>query len=89
MYYTTTQEFVGWYSLAADYNLLSVIGAITFLKGTVSRDFGPLFFNKTSLPGPLFYTLRCFRINFEFPEIFEFEVDSAVSMTPLSRSFLR
>jgi hypothetical protein len=48
------------------------------------------FFHQTSSPRPLFHTLNCFRNNFEFTEIFELKVDSAVSLTTLSqKNFLR
>ncbi len=56
------------------------------LKETVSRDFLPLVFFVKYIPlGHCFTLLSVFANNFEFTEIFEFKVDSAVSMTPLSQ----
>jgi hypothetical protein len=55
------------------------------LKETVSQDFLPLVFFVKHLPlGHCFTPLSVFANNFEFTEIFELKVDSAVSMTPLS-----
>ncbi len=60
-----------------------------FLKETISRDFLPLVFFVKHIPlGHCLTPLSVFENNFEFTEIFEFKVDSAVSMTPLSQNIL-
>ncbi len=61
---------------------------ISPLKRQSHEIFDVLFFRQTSSPRPLFHTLKCFRKYFEFKEIFKLEVNSAVSLTPLSQKNL-
>ncbi len=62
------------------------------LKGTVSRDFYPCSFPSNVFPWATFSHPKVFPYicNFEFAEIFKFEIDSAVSTndTTESKSFL-
>jgi hypothetical protein len=58
------------------------------LKRQSHEIFDLWFFRQTSSPRPLFSPFSVFANNFEFTEIFEYKVDSAVSMTPLSQNIL-
>ncbi len=73
------------------FRLSSIIRHMFLVKETVSRDFWPLVFFVKHLPlGHCFTPSSAFANNFEFTEIFELKVDSAVSLTPLSqKNFLR
>jgi hypothetical protein len=42
----------------------------TFIKGTVSLDFGPQYFHLSTLPRSLIIILNIFKFGFDFAEIF-------------------
>ncbi len=53
-------------------------------KETVPQDILPLFLYQTSPPGPPCHIVKHFVDDFEYAEIFELEIDSAVSMSLLT-----